>query len=87
MVTVDTDLLAVREAEEVVTLELARPEKLHALALPMVRGLADAFEQLEGDEGRGVLLTGQGQATCAGMDEDIVGDGYATEHGDLHETL
>jgi enoyl-CoA hydratase/carnithine racemase len=87
MVTVDTDLLAVEESEEVVTLELARPEKLNALAPPMVRGLADAFEQLEDDEGRGVLLTGQGRATCAGMDEDIVDDDYAAEHGGLHETL
>jgi enoyl-CoA hydratase/carnithine racemase len=87
MVTVDTDLLAVEESEEVVTLELARPEKLNALAPPMVHGLADAFTQLEGDAGRGVLLAGQGRATCAGMDEDIVSDDYAEEHADLHEVL
>ena len=87
MVTVDTDLLAVEESPDLVTVELARPEKLNALAPPMVRGLADIFDQLEDDEGRGVLLTGQGRATCAGMDEDIVSDDYAEEHGDLHGTL
>jgi enoyl-CoA hydratase/carnithine racemase len=87
MVTVDTDLLVVKEAPDLVTVELARPEKLNALAPPMVRGLADAFEQLEDDKGRAVLLTGQGRATCAGMDEDIVSDDYAEEHGDLHGTL
>jgi enoyl-CoA hydratase/carnithine racemase len=53
----------------------------------MVRGLASAFEQLEGDRGRAVLLTGQGQAMCAGTDEDIVSDDYATEHSGLHGTL
>ena len=87
MVTVDTEWIAVEESLDLVTLELARPEKLNALAPPMVRGLADAFAQLEDDEGRGVLLTGQGRAMCAGMDEDIVSDDYAEEHGDLHETL
>lgn len=87
MVTVDTDLLAVEESPDLVTVELARPEKLNALAPPMVRGLADIFDQLEDDEGRGVLLTGQGRAMCAGMDEDIVSDDYAEEHGDLHGTL
>ena len=74
MVTVDTEQVAVEESPELVTLELARPAKLNALTPPMVRGLASAFEQLEGDRGRAVLLTGQGRAMCAGMDEDIVGD-------------
>ena len=87
MVPVDTEQVAVEESPELVTLELARPAKLNALTPPMVRGLASAFEQLEGDRGRAVLLTGQGRAMCAGMDEDIVGDDYAEEHGDLHETL
>jgi enoyl-CoA hydratase/carnithine racemase len=87
MVTVDTDMLAVEESPGLVTLELARPAKLNALTPPMVRGLASAFEQLEDDAGRAVLLAGQGRAMCAGMDEDIVSDDYATEHAGLHETL
>ncbi len=87
MVTVDTEWVAVEESPDLVTLELARPEKLNALTPPMVRGLAGAFAQLEADEGRGVLLAGQGRTMCAGMDEDIVSDDYAEEHGNLHETL
>ncbi|MFQ5860668.1 MAG: enoyl-CoA hydratase/isomerase family protein [Dehalococcoidia bacterium] len=48
---------------------LARPEALNALNRPMVAQLTTIFQELEADEAmKVVLLTGQGQAFCAGYD-------------------
>ncbi|MFB6170144.1 MAG: enoyl-CoA hydratase/isomerase family protein [Haloarculaceae archaeon] len=86
MVAVDTDTLAVEETDDVVTLRLNRPDSLNALGPELVAGLRDAMAQLEADD-RGVLFTGAGRATCAGMDTDIVSDDYDAEFGDLDATL
>jgi len=87
MVTLDTDRIAVTEEAGVLTLELARPDKLNALLPDMVDGLASAFEQLVEAPGPAVLLDGQGRVTTAGMDREIVAGDYAAEHADLNERL
>lgn len=88
MVTTGTDLLALEADEDVVTVRLSRPDSLNALNPEMIEGLVDVFEQLHDDPGRGVLLTGEGRVTCAGMDREIVGGGnYSAEYGDLNATL
>lgn len=88
MVTSETDLLTVEEGEDVVTVELSRPDTLNALVPETIDGLVDVFEQLHDDPGRGVLLTGEGRVTCAGMDREIVGGGnFSTEYPDLNETV
>jgi enoyl-CoA hydratase/carnithine racemase len=88
MVTVDTEYISVTEDADVLTLELARPDKLNALTPEMVEGLASAFEQLHEDPGPCVLIDGEGRVTCAGMDRDIVAGGdYAEQYPDLNARL
>lgn len=87
MVDSGTDAVAVEEDGRVVTLRLNRPDKLNALDPDLIGGLRDALADLVDDD-RGVLVTGAGRATCAGMDTDIVGGGdYPESHPDLHDTL
>lgn len=87
MVSVGTDLLEVSESADVVTVELARPDKLNALVPGMVEGLAAVFDELADDRGRGVLLTGRGDVTCAGMDTEIVSGDYENDYPELDATL
>lgn len=87
MVDAGTDAVVVEADERVVELRLNRPDKLNALNPELIGGLRDALRELDGDD-RGVLLTGAGRATCAGMDTDIVGGGdYPEAYPDLDETL
>lgn len=84
---VSTSLVEVTEDSDVVTVELARPDKLNALNPEMVEGLLEVFEGSAVESARGVLLTGQGRATCAGMDTDIVSDDYENEYTDLDANM
>ncbi len=87
MVSVDTNYLEITEGEDIVTVKLARPEKLNALLPEMIDGLVEVFTALTADPGRGVLLTGKGDVTCAGMDTEIVSGDYENEHAELDATL
>lgn len=87
MVTVDTDLLEIEAGDDVLVLELARPDKLNALLPEMIEGMASVFEQLADDPGPAVLIDGQGRVTTAGMDQDIVAGDYAAEYADLNARL
>lgn len=50
-------------------LRLARPEKLNALTLEMLDGLAAAARGLRSQRGlRSVILSGEGDSFCAGLD-------------------
>lgn len=55
---------------KVAVIYLARHEKRNALNLEMTRGLNSAFDQVERDQPRIVVLTGQGSSFCAGADLD-----------------
>jgi enoyl-CoA hydratase/carnithine racemase len=87
MVAVDTNHIDVDTKSDVVTVELVRPEKLNALLPEMVEALKTVFAALADETGRGVLLTGRGEVTCAGMDTEIVSDDYESEYGTLDSTL
>lgn len=53
----------------VARVRLARPEKLNALSLEMLDGLVAVAGDLRRDRDvRGVLLSGEGEAFCAGLD-------------------
>lgn len=53
---------------------LNRPDKLNGLDLPMLRGLIDAAKQIERDKTvRAVIMRGEGEAFCAGLDFASVG--------------
>jgi len=85
MVATGTDLVETSESGGVVTLRLNRPEKLNALNPELVDGLLAGVESV-GDAA--ILVTGAGDATCGGMDTDIVGGGdYPESHPDLDDTL
>lgn len=87
MVDPGTDTLLVEEGASVIILRLNRPEKLNALGPEPIRGLESVLRDLA-DDGRGIMVTGTGDATCAGMDTDIVGGGdYPESHPGLDETL
>lgn len=87
MVDSGTDTVLVEPDDDIVTLRLNRPDKLNALGPEPIRGLRAALADLVGDE-RGVLLTGAGDGTCAGMDTAIVGqDDYPESHSGLDDTL
>jgi len=56
-----------RGATAIVTMN--RPEAKNALSLPMLVGMADAWEEIDGDDDiRCAILTGAGGTFCAGMD-------------------
>jgi enoyl-CoA hydratase/carnithine racemase len=56
-------------AGSVLTITLARPEKLNAFTPRMMHELLDAFDRADGDDAvRVVIVTGAGRAFCAGAD-------------------
>jgi 2-(1,2-epoxy-1,2-dihydrophenyl)acetyl-CoA isomerase len=58
-----------KTADGVASLTLNRPDRLNALAKPMMEALAEALPRLAGDSGVGaIVLTGAGRAFCAGGD-------------------
>lgn len=53
----------------VAEVRLARPDKLNALDLPMLKALVDTGERLKGERSvRAVVLSGEGRGFCAGLD-------------------
>jgi len=61
------------KSQAVARIELNRPAQLNALNAGMLRGLLDAIEDAEQDpEVRSILLTGAGEAFCAGGDLGII---------------
>ncbi|MGD0700692.1 MAG: enoyl-CoA hydratase/isomerase family protein [Trebonia sp.] len=66
-----------------------RPEARNALTDQLVTELAEAFEAVSRDESCHVIvLTGAGQAFCAGLDLNDYGDaGQVIEQGELRRTL
>ncbi|WP_175459804.1 enoyl-CoA hydratase/isomerase family protein [Natronorubrum sediminis] len=81
-----TDLVEFDRSEELLEVRLNRPDKLNALNPEMVQGLHDAFTRVSDERGLGVVITGSGRVTCAGMDTEIVSGDYS-EYPDLHATL
>ncbi|WP_440765092.1 enoyl-CoA hydratase/isomerase family protein [Natronorubrum sp. DTA7] len=80
---VDVDLV-----EGIATVTLNRPEKLNAITLELRSAVRDALVDLPEDEIGGLVVTGAGDVTCAGMDREIVADPaydekYADEIGAL----
>jgi enoyl-CoA hydratase/carnithine racemase len=55
--------------ESILTITLARPERLNAFTARMCRELLDAFDRADADDSvRVVIVTGAGRAFCAGAD-------------------
>lgn len=59
----------VETIEEITFVRLTRPDKLNALTLPMLDQLTDVARSVRRQQGvRAVVLHGEGEAFCAGMD-------------------
>jgi enoyl-CoA hydratase/carnithine racemase len=55
--------------DSILTITLARPERLNAFTAQMCRELLDAFDRSDADDSvRVVIVTGAGRAFCAGAD-------------------
>ena len=64
-----SDRVTISETGQVATVTLSRPDKRNALDLPMIEGIVAAAESLKDRRDiRAVVLTGAGEAFCAGLD-------------------
>ncbi len=79
-----SEFISTSLTNNVLTIELDRPNKLNSVIEPMARELQDALDQSkENDEVRCILLTGNGKAFCAGQDlPEVVDKGDDYELGD-----
>jgi enoyl-CoA hydratase len=82
-------MIAVTRVEDVMTIELQRPERRNALNSQLVEELGEAVEKAAGENVRAIVLTGQGTVFCAGA--DLSGDAFAADYPDrlveLHNAL
>lgn len=61
--------VAVQRRERLLLITINRPEQRNAINAAVARGIADALDQLDADDGLSVgILTGAGKGFCAGMD-------------------
>lgn len=76
-----TEHLTIERDGAVVIVTMNRPEAKNALSPSMLVGLADAWEEIDGDEEvRCAILTGAGGTFCAGADlKAMSGDGAAAD--------
>lgn len=58
----------VTEQDDIVTVAFDRSDNLNALNTGLVRDFRDCLQTLHDSPPRGLLLTGKGSATCAGLD-------------------
>ena len=66
---VGTEHLAFERFGATAVVTMNRPEAKNALSLPMLVGMADAWEEIDGnDDIRCAILTGAGGTFCSGMD-------------------
>lgn len=83
-----SELVTVEQRDGIATVRLNRPDKLNAVTLDLLEQLRDALLELPDDEVRGLVLAGNGPATCAGMDRGIVADeDYDEKYADRIDTL
>src|SRR5882672_2509090 len=82
-------MIGVTRVEDVMTVELQRPERRNALNSQLVDELRETVENAAGDDIRTIVLTGQGTVFCAGA--DLSGDAFAADYLDrlveLHKTM
>jgi len=75
------------DADGVLLLTLARPEKLNAFTVQMCEELVDAYGRASRDDAvRAIVVTGEGRAFCAGMDLSVGGNVFGLDES-LSPTL
>src|SRR6202045_2341448 len=82
-------MIGLTRVEDVMTIELQRPERRNALNSQLVEELREAIQKASAEEIRAIVLTGQGTAFCAGA--DLSGDAFAADYPDrlieLHRVM
>jgi enoyl-CoA hydratase len=73
-------MIGVTRVEDVLTIELQRPERRNALNSQLVEELREAVEKAAGENAHAIVLTGQGTVFCAGA--DLSGDAFAADYPD-----
>src|SRR5258707_15617491 len=73
-------MIGLTRVEDVLTIELQRPERRNALNSQLVEEFRQAVEKAAGEDVRVVVLTGQGTVFCAGA--DLSGDAFAADYPD-----
>lgn len=73
MVDPDSESVTVTANDDVLIIELDRPDKRNALDIELITSLRDLLAELNADPNHGILLTGSGPVTTAGADTAIVG--------------
>ncbi|KZY44225.1 hypothetical protein A3731_10655 [Roseovarius sp. HI0049] len=63
-----TDAVLLHTDDPIWRLTLNAPTSRNALSLDMVEGLHAAFDRVEADKPRGLVITGAGSVFCAGLD-------------------
>src|SRR6202044_4191261 len=61
-------MIGVTRVEDVLTIELQRPDRRNALNSQLVEELREAVEKAAGEDVHAIVLTGQGTVFCAGAD-------------------
>jgi enoyl-CoA hydratase/carnithine racemase len=83
MVNVETSTIELQDEADVLTIKLNRPEKLNAITDEMMNGLHDLWQELSENPEKAVVLTGAGDATCAGADTDVIeADDFSTSESE-----
>ncbi|WP_343602012.1 enoyl-CoA hydratase [Mycobacterium sp.] len=82
-------MIGVTRVDDVLTIELQRPERRNALNSQLVEDLREAVQTASGAAVRAIVLTGQGTVFCAGA--DLSGDAFAADYPDrlieLHKVI
>eukprot|EP00760_Papus_ankaliazontas_P031400 PhM_4_TR5263/c0_g1_i2/m.46537 len=73
----DPCLVAVKKVGHVAHITLSRPDKRNAMNEAMCQQLKSAFESVNTDDVRCVVLSGEGKMFCAGMDVNFLMGGAA----------
>lgn len=69
MIELDAPLTVEEADKHLAIVRYSRPDSMNAYNEPLLRGAVDAFERLnERDDIRAIILTGKGDAFCAGVD-------------------
>jgi enoyl-CoA hydratase/carnithine racemase len=88
MVETSTPLIDTATENGIITITLDRPEKLNAVDYELAEGLQEVFSELEAESTKPLIVRGNGDATCAGTDTEIVGDSdYEEKYADYDEIL
>src|ERR1700678_277684 len=82
-------MIGLTRVEDVLTIELQRPERRNALNSQLVEEIREAIEKAAGENAHAIVLTGQGSVFCAGA--DLSGDAFAADYPDrliaLHKSI